>query len=93
MIPGLGMTQYRSFEVYEIVHTKAVHGFLSNLLIMAQSCGKLLIVSSNEILKGRAQDGRVIAHHVDYLIGDKRIHPNDRPMSEGFGRKLDGRRR
>ena len=86
VVPGLNFAQYRIVEVYEPVGPSDAKSFFAKLFGLAQEHQKLLVVSGGDILKGRSQDGRVIAHHADYLIGSKRIHPDDRPMRDGFTR-------
>lgn len=83
-IPGLNNKQYRIFEVYDPIQERETRRFYSSIFKLAKSDSKLLAVAGNEILKGRGKDGRLIAHHADYLIGGKRIHPDEAPMQDKY---------
>lgn len=79
-VPGTGVLQYRVFDVFEPIATPRFSRFVEKLAAEAGRNPGLLMVDGDELLRGRARDGRVVAHHADYLIGHRRIHPDDRPL-------------
>jgi len=77
---GQKYTQYRIFDVYEIIEpNKEMVRFLSELRSSAVKHKDLLVASAKEIIAGRSNDDRIIGHHAGYLFQRKRVRP-DEPM-------------
>jgi len=76
-VPGLPYTQYRIFEVYEARSSQTeVLEFFDGLFEEATRHRDLLVANSDEIIAGRAHDGRLIGHHSVYLVTGKRVRPD-----------------
>jgi hypothetical protein len=82
-VPGQAYTQYRVFDVFEIASnaTAAADAFRRLFEIAATGHHHLLIASSDEIVTGRARDGRRIGSHTAYLIRRSRLLPPEPPFS------------
>ena len=79
-MPGMGFEQFRIFEVFEPIPSAGLERFLGRLAEQVQTNEKLLLVSGEEIIRGRAANGRPLGHPADYLIGERRIHPESAPI-------------
>jgi len=72
--------QYRIFEVYDIYPIdKHTEKFIKKFYSLAKTNHNLLVVSSDEIKRGRSIIGAVIGPHSHYLINHRRYRGDD-PM-------------
>jgi transcriptional regulator with XRE-family HTH domain len=77
-VPGQLYKQYRIFEVLDpITGNRETDEFLRRLFEMAHQHSNLLIARSQEIYAGRSKSGVVIGPQSGYLLGKKRIRPDD----------------
>ncbi|WP_337288987.1 hypothetical protein [Candidatus Methylomirabilis sp.] len=82
-VPGQAYTQYRVFEVFDIATnaTAAADAFRRLFEIAAVGHDHLLIATSDEIVAGRARNGRRIGSHTAYLIRRSRVLPPEPPFT------------
>jgi hypothetical protein len=67
-------SQFRRFDVSDVICGDAPSTeFVKQLLALGKSHDGLLVASAEEIRRGRAKDGRLIAHHAGYLFQTRRI--------------------
>lgn len=80
-VPGM---QYRQFRIFVIADVISENGkgisFVKHLFSEARKNPRLLIANSDEILQGRAADGRLIGSTACYLIGRRRVRQDDPPI-------------
>ncbi len=80
-VPGYHYTQFRIYEIWEPDEDDSkVRDLLASLFRTAAHHKDLLVANSDEIVKGRARDGRHIGNHCTYLIGGKRLRPEAPPF-------------
>jgi 8-oxo-dGTP pyrophosphatase MutT (NUDIX family) len=85
-VPGHNYAQYRMLEIYDVADFDPnITRFIDTLWVAARSNSNLLIATSNELLIGRASDGRVIGHHCGYLFRNTRIRPDEPIFAEAVG--------
>lgn len=77
-VPGEVYGQWRLIEVYDpIADTDGARVFLRRLCDHATTSTDLLWAGSQEIIRGRAENQAVVAHHAAYLFGNKRYRSGD----------------
>jgi hypothetical protein len=78
--PGVSYSQFRLFTVCDLATSGQANALARLLFEEAAVNPGILIASADEIIAGRAQDGRVVASTACYLIRHKRIRPDDAPF-------------
>lgn len=77
-VPGEDYTQFRIFEVYDLFPMSTdTQKFVRQLFKAARRHKNVLLASAKEIIRGRASNGSVIGHHAGYLLGGKRVRPDN----------------
>lgn len=72
--------QFRIFEVYDIqTSDKQVNQFINRVYSMAKKNSNLIVVSADEIKRGRSSEGELIGSHSPYLLSHKKYRADD-PM-------------
>lgn len=89
-VPGHSYGQFRLFEIYEPADDdQQAQMFLTRLFDAAGSHKRLIVVNSDEILKGRSRDSHFVGNYCEYLIGTKRHRPESPPFSDGTAHRSD----
>lgn len=82
-VPGRSYTQFRVFEVYDLVgHNPEYYSLLERLKQINKDAPNVVVADSSDIVCGRCDDGRVIGNHVLYLLGKKRTRPEAPPFAK-----------
>lgn len=77
-VPGQLYKQFRIFEVFDpIPDNPETTAFFQRLFEVATKHENLLITCSREIYSGRSKGGALVGPQTGYLIGKKRIRPDD----------------
>lgn len=76
-LEGENYWQFRIFEVYDIESSPAAQALLDMLQKHSAESKDLLWVTADEIRRGRASSGDLIAPHTCYFIGKKRYRTQD----------------
>lgn len=75
-IQGVSYLQYRLIRIHEFVSADPEGQGITRLLLeSAEHNDRILVVTADEIRRGRARRGQVIGSIAGYLIGDKRAGP------------------
>jgi hypothetical protein len=69
-VPGQQYSQFRLIEVFDLAPTDTdMHEFAGDLGRAATRCDAHLVVTAEEIMRGRSKTGSLIAAHTPYLLG------------------------
>lgn len=81
-VPGRTYLQYRVFSVFEFqTYDKASSSFLGKLQNATLPSSRFRWVSRDDIFCGSTKDGMSILDNASYLIGDKRLGNEPRPIT------------
>lgn len=98
-VAGQAYTQYRRHEILEFAPGSEALELEATLMRVTDSNPNVLLVSADEIRSGRARNGYGIGHHACYLLGEKRLRPDEPalvpPSDSFFGKRhlTDGEKR
>lgn len=79
-VPGVSYSQFRWLEIYDLVLNDVGREFFESIFENAKNNRNLLIVTAEEIEKGRASTGDLISSHVGFLLHGTRTRPEDAPF-------------
>jgi hypothetical protein len=79
-VPGASYSQFRWLDIYDLVLNDIGQEFLESIFENAKGNTNLLIVTAEEIDKGRAATGDLIGSHVGFLLHGSRTRPEDTPF-------------